>query len=57
MAIVMLAVIIFLFDIEKKKRSVPLTKYAGVAVFKNSCDTSVPLAAHRLQIAGLEQSQ
>ena len=41
MAIGVLAVIIFLFDILREERSVPLTKYSGV---KNSCSTGVESA-------------
>lgn len=41
MAIVLLAVLIFLLDNLREMRSVPLTKYAGTAHFKCSCGTTV----------------
>ena len=41
MAIVVLAVVIFLFDNLREKRSVPLTKQSGIACFQSSC--SVPV--------------
>ena len=45
-AIVVLAVVIFLFDNQREKRSVPLTKQSGIACFKNSCGIPVYLPRH-----------
>ena len=34
---IVLALVIFLFDSLREKRSVPLTKESGIACFKNCC--------------------
>ena len=47
-ALVVLAVVIFLFDSLKEKRSVPLTAWSGTACFTNSC------SALLLKIPGLD---
>ena len=39
--VVVLAVVTFLFNNLRDKRSVPLTKESGIACFKNSCSTPV----------------
>ena len=49
-AIVVLAVVIFIFDSLREKRSVPLTKQAGVACLKNSCSTLVKNCWPSIQI-------
>ena len=41
MAVFVLAVVIFLFDNLREKRSVLLTKSSRIACFKNSCSTPV----------------
>ena len=45
---IVLAVVIFLFDNLRQKKSEPLTKWSGVACFKNS-------VAYLLKFTGLEQ--
>ena len=40
-AVVVLAVVTYLFDSLRENRSVPLIKKAGVAGFKNSCGAPV----------------
>ena len=41
MAVVVVAIVIFLVENLREKRSVALTKWSGVACFKNSCSTPV----------------
>ena len=49
MAIVVLAIVIFLFDNLREKRSVPLTKEPGIACFKNSFGTTVENRWHSVK--------
>ena len=47
MAIVVLAVVIFLFDNIREKRSVTLTKWSDIACFKNSCGIPLKIAGQK----------